>query len=186
MSRVIHRAELRHAPVDVPAPPAWDAIALSAYEAGYARGSTEGRTDVSAMEAQLLGAIERCVDEVHHASAQMTARVLEIAELFVTTVLRHVPEARTQGLLVRLGEVLRTFELEPLEVSVVPDSVADVVDVLNQQPRLAGGVTVVGDPTLHPGEFRIHSEWADADGTFDRYLVLAREAMERLVMAEMA
>ncbi len=186
MSRVIHRAELHHAPVDVPAPPAWDAIALSAYEAGYARGSSEGRTDVSAMEVQLLGAIERCVDEVHHASERMAARVLEISELFVTTVLRHVPEARTHGLLVRLGEVLRTFELEPLEVSVVPESVADVVEVLGQQPRLANGVTVVGDPTLHPGEFRIHSEWADADGTFDRYLALARDAMERLVMAESA
>ena len=73
-----------------------------------------------------------------------------------------------------------------VEVSVVPDAVADVVDVLDQQPRLAGVVTVVGDPTLHPGEFRIHREWADADGTFDRYLTLARDAMERLVMADSA
>lgn len=184
MSRVIQGAELHHAPIDVPAPPAWDAVALSAYEAGFARGIAEGRTDISAMQVQLLGAIERCVDEMHLASERMTSRVLEISELFVTTVLRHLPEARTHGLLVRLGEVLRTFELEPLEVSVVPDSVADVVEALSLQPRLAGNVSVVGDPTLHPGEFHIHSEWADADGTFDRYLALARDALERLVMAD--
>jgi hypothetical protein len=37
---------------------------------------------------------------------------------------------------------------------------------------------------LSPGEFLIHSAWADAVGTFDRYYAAARDAMERAVAGE--
>lgn len=183
MSRVIRSAELHPAPVDVPAPPAWDATALSAYEAGHARGVAEGRSDVRAMEQQLRHAVERCIDAVDAASEQLATQVLDIAELFVTSVLRHVPEARTAGMLVRLGEVLRTFDTDPLEVFVAPDDVPDVAEVIAGQPKLAPRVSVVGDPMLLRGEFRLHSAWADAQGTFDRYFAAARDAVERLVVA---
>jgi hypothetical protein len=65
-----------------------------------------------------------------------------------------------------------------LEVSVAPDLVAELTEIL--APRNAHGtrVKVVPDANLLPGEFRMHSEWADADGTFERYLAAARDALE--------
>jgi flagellar biosynthesis/type III secretory pathway protein FliH len=184
MTRVIRGPELHHAPVDVPAPPAWDAVALAAYEYGYRQGNVDGRVDVRGMEQQLGDATARCLIAIEQSTQQMTSRLLEIAELFVTTTLRHVPEARTAGLLVRLGEALRAFDADPLELSVSPTDVADVVDAIALRANDATRVTVMGDPTLAPGEFHIHSSWADAAGTFDRYFAAARDAMERSVAGE--
>lgn len=184
MSRVIRSAELHEAPIDIPAPPAWDSVALAAFEMGYQQGVTAGRLDVGAVESTLADACQCCVDAVDRATATMVARTLEVAELFVTTVLRHVPEARTAGMLVRLGEVLAAFETDPLEVSVAPSDVTEVAAVMAARPQLAARVNVVGDPQLAEGEFRIHSEWADADGTFDRYLAAARDALERMLPGE--
>lgn len=186
MTRVIRRPHLDPAPIDVPAPPAWDSVALAAYEHGYQRGAADGRLDVSALEAQLMHATERCLHAIDEATRQMAARVLEVAELFVTTTLRHLPEARTAGLMVRLGEALRQFESDPLEVAVSPGDVADVVDAVSSRGSFATRVNVVGDPGLQPGEFHIHSEWADAEGTFDRYVAAARDALERAVAGERA
>jgi flagellar biosynthesis/type III secretory pathway protein FliH len=184
MTRVIRGPELHHSPVDVPAPPAWDATALAAYEFGYRQGNIEGRLDVTGLEAQLGEATDRCLAAIDAASEKMTVRVLEVAELFVTTALRHLPEARTAGLLVRLGEALRAFDADPLEVSVAPSDVADVVDAISARSSDASRISVIGEPSLRPGEFLIHSAWADAVGTFDRYFAAARDAMERAVAGE--
>ncbi len=182
MTRILRRPSFDGAPIDVPAPPAWDSVALAAYEQGYdeggQRGRELGRRDLREMQTQLDTAVDRCLASIDSASHALAARVVDVSELYVTTALRHVPEARTAGMLVRLGEVLQAFEPGALEVSVAPDLVAELSDIL--APRNVHGerVTVVGDASLLPGEFRMHSEWADADGTFERYLAAARDALE--------
>ncbi len=182
MTRVLRSPSIDQAPVDVPAPPAWDSVALSAYEQGFDEGGHHGRElgrrDLREMQSQLDAAVDRCLACMDAASKAMAARVLDVSELYVTTALRHIPETRTAGMLVRLGEVLQVFEPGSLEVSVAPDLVAELTEIL--APRNVHGtrVRVVPDANLLPGEFRMHSEWADADGTFERYLAAAREALE--------
>jgi flagellar biosynthesis/type III secretory pathway protein FliH len=182
MTRILSRPLFGHAPVDIPAPPAWDSVALAAYEQGFDEGGQHGRQlgrrDLREMQAQLDHAVDRCLDGIDAASKAMAARVVDVSELYVTTALRHVPEARTAGMLVRLGEVLQVFDPGSIEVSVAADLVAELSEIL--APRNVHGtrVKVVADPTLLPGEFRLHSEWADADGTFERYLAAARDALE--------
>ncbi|MEY2552469.1 MAG: hypothetical protein QOC57_329 [Ilumatobacteraceae bacterium] len=178
MTRVLHRPSLDRPPIDVPAPPAWDSVALAAYEHGYEEGARHGRRDQSVMQAELEAAVDRCLASVAAASKAMTARVLEVSELYVTTALRHLPESRTAGMLVRLGEVLQVFEPGALEVSVASDLVSELAGIMANRNAHGARVKVVGDATLLPGEFRVHSEWADADGTFERYLAAAREALE--------
>jgi hypothetical protein len=87
-------------------------------------------------------------------------------------------------LLVRLGEALRAFDADPLEISVAPSDVADVVDAISARSTDASRITVIGEASLSPGEFLIHSAWADAVGTFDRYFAAARDALERAVAGE--
>ncbi|MGZ4804934.1 MAG: FliH/SctL family protein, partial [Ilumatobacteraceae bacterium] len=182
MTRVLHSPSIDQAPVDVPAPPAWDSVALSAYEQGFDEGGQHGRElgrrDLREMQSQLDAAVDRCLASMEAASKAMAARVIDVSELYVTTALRHIPDARTAGMLVRLGEVLQVFEPGSLEVSVAPDLVAELTEIL--APRNVHGtrVKVAADANLLPGEFRLHSEWADADGTFERYLAAARNALE--------
>jgi len=182
MTRILRRPSLHHAPVDVPAPPSWDSVALAAYEQGFDEGAKHGRElgrrDLREMQAQLDAAVDRCVADVEAASAAMAARVLDVCELYVTTALRHVPDARTAGMLVRLGEVLQAFDPGALEVSVASDLVGELSAILAPRNTHGTSVKVVADPTLLPGEFRLQSEWADADGTFERYLAAARDALE--------
>lgn len=182
MTRVLRRPSFDNIPIDVPAPPAWDSVAVSAYEQGFEEGGVtgreEGRRDLRELDTQLLEAVDRCIASVDAATEAMAKRVLDISELFVTTALRHAPDAGTRGMLVRLGEVLRTFESGPIELSVANDLVGDLQRIIADRTGHVDRVTVVGDHSLVPGEFRLHSEWADADGTFDRYLRAARDAME--------
>jgi flagellar biosynthesis/type III secretory pathway protein FliH len=178
MTRVLRRPSLDRPPIDVPAPPAWDSVALAAYEQGYEEGARHGRRDQSVMRAELDAAVVRCLASVEAASKVLTARVLDVSELYVTTALRHVPDSRTAGMLVRLGEVLQVFEPGPLEISVATDLVTELAEILATRNVHGARVKVVADSTLLPGEFRVHSEWADADGTFERYLAAARDALE--------
>jgi len=178
MTRILQRPDFGESPVNVPAPPAWDAGALSAYEQGYAEGVQAGR-DAGRLDLLIVGGqVDRCVDVINASSRAMNARVIEVAELFVTTALRHIPEARTAGLLVRLGEVLATFDPGPMTLALHPDDVEQATDAVQTRSTYARFVTVVSDNSLQPGEFRLSSEWADAEATFDRYLSAAREALE--------
>lgn len=177
MTQILRGITLDRTPVDVPAPPAWDSVALAAYEQGYMEGIEAGRRDLGTLERQLQEAVTRCIADQHASRDQITKRVTEVAELLLTTALRHRPDARMCGLLTRVGEVLRSFEAGPLELTVAPDAVgvvARAVESRNGGPE----VTVTGDRTLGAGDFRLHSAWADADGTFQRYLAAARDAVE--------
>jgi flagellar biosynthesis/type III secretory pathway protein FliH len=170
----------------VPAPAAWDSAALAAYEQSFqeASGSSvdRGRRDLRQMEAELADATARCLAAVEAARKLMVRRSLEIAQLFVTTTLRHLPEAGVTGMLVRLGEVLRTFEPGPLELAVSPALVGDVEAIIAARNEYGEHTVVVGDESLAPGEFRLRSEWADAEGTFERYMQAARNALEMTVV----
>lgn len=184
MTRVLQRPSFDAAPIDVPAPPSWDSVALLAFEQGYARGEQDGRATGRRELLVVDGQIDRCIAAIDAASTDLTRRVLQVAELFVTTVLRHLPEARTAGLLIRLGEVLATFDPGRIVLAVHPDDVAAAADALAARPATGQDVTVSGDPSLARGEFRLDSDWAQADGTFDRYLAAAREALELHLSAD--
>ncbi|MCU1365068.1 MAG: hypothetical protein JWL72_1221 [Ilumatobacteraceae bacterium] len=184
MTRVLQRPSFDDAPIDVPAPPSWDSSALAAYELGYARGSTAGR-DSGRLDLLIIeGHVDRCMAAVAEAADAMSRRVLEVAELFVTTTLRHVPEARTAGLLVRLGEVLASFDPGTITLTVHPDDAEIAADCIARRPPNGQNITVLSDRRLSPGEFRLNSDWAQAEGTFDRYIAAAREALELHLSAD--
>lgn len=184
MTRVLQRPSFDDAPIDVPAPPSWDSSALAAYELGFARGSETGR-DSGRLDLLIVGGhIDRCIDAVDEASEALSRRVLEVAELFVTTVLRHIPEARTAGLLIRLAEVLTTFDPGNICLSVHPDDAETAAECLLRRPPNGQHVSVLTDRNLAPGEFRLNSDWAQAEGTFDRYMAAAREALELHLSAD--
>ena len=184
MTRVLQRPAFETAPIDVPAPPSWDSVALAAFEQGFARGECSGR-DAGRRDLLFVdGHVDRCVAAVDDASDALTRRVLEVAELFVTTALRHFPEARTAGLLIRLGEVLAAFDPGAIVVSVHPDDAAAAIDAVAGRTPNGQVITVISDSGLASGEFRLHSEWAQAEGTFDRYLAAAREALELHLSAD--
>jgi flagellar biosynthesis/type III secretory pathway protein FliH len=178
MTRVLQRPAFGHAPIDVPAPPGWDSVALAAYEQGYELGDRTGREAGRRDLMVIDGHIDRCLTAVAEASRAMTQRVIEVAELLITTTLRHIPEARTAGLLVRIGEVLATFDPGPICLSVHPNDFATASDAIANRPPNGQTLTLANDHTLAPGEFRLSSEWADAEGTFERYIEAAREALE--------
>ncbi|MBI4885057.1 MAG: hypothetical protein HY826_13485 [Actinobacteria bacterium] len=182
MTRILHRPSFGQRAVDVPTPPSWEPAALAAYEQGYHEGThsrlENSRRELGNMETKLIDAVDRCLAAVNAATETMCGRLLDVAELFVTTALRHAPEAGTAGMLVRVGEVLRAFEPGAMELSVAFDLVDDVAAIMASRGDCGGRVVVSGASDLVPGEFRLHSEWADADGTFDRYLEAARTAFE--------
>jgi hypothetical protein len=76
-----------------------------------------------------------------------------------------------------MGEALSTFDPGSVTVSVEPNSVAGVADAFVRRPPRGYAVMVVSDANLAPGEFLIHSDWADAEGTLARYVDAAREAL---------
>lgn len=184
MTRVLQRPSFETAPIDVPAPPSWDSVALAAFEQGFARGERSGRDSGRQDLLFVDGHIDRCLAAVDEASDALSRRVLQVAELFVTTALRHLPEARTAGLLIRLGEVLSAFDPGAIVVAVHPEDAAAAADAIANRPPSGQTITVVSDHTLSSGEFRLGSEWAQADGTFDRYIAAAREALELHLAAD--
>ena len=177
------------APVDVPAPSAWDPTAQAAYERGVADGRAEGhrlgRLDAEPVLVAIAQAVTTCAAEVASAKADLDRRILQVAEMYVSTVLRHVPDARTAGLLVRIAETIDALDAGAVVVCVCPDAVARTNDALG---RLSGQphIQVVSDAGLALGEFRIRTEWAEAEGTWDRYLAAAQAAMELYVAEELA
>lgn len=183
--RILQRPSFGPVAVEVPAPPAWDRAALAAYEQSFRDdgGSKldRGRRDLHHIEGQLVAATGSCLAAIDAARTSMVRRSLEIAEEFVTTTLRHKPEVGVAGMLVRLGEVLNALEPDPLELAVTPGLVDDVEGIIATRSDHAGRITVIGDPSMAPGEFRLRSEWADAEGTFQKYMSCARAALETMV-----
>ena len=184
MTRVLQRPSFNEAPIDVPAPPSWDSVALAAYELGFVRGEQSGR-DSGRLDLLFVDDhVDRCLAAIDEASDALNRSALQVAELFVTTVLRHLPEARTAGLLVRLGEVLSAFDPGSILLSVHPDDVEAATDAVAGRPQNGQNITVTADRSLASGEFRLSSDWAQAEGTFDRYLAAAREALELHLSAD--
>ncbi|MCU1393262.1 MAG: hypothetical protein JWM34_1690 [Ilumatobacteraceae bacterium] len=184
MTRLLQRPSFEESPVDVPAPPSWDSVALAAYELGFAKGESTGRDGGRLDQLFVDGRVDQCLAAIDAAADEMTRRVLEVSELFVATVLRHLPEARTAGLLLRLGEVLTAFDPGSLVLSVNPDDLDAASESMARRPPNGHTVSIVGDRHLATGEFRLTSDWASADGTFDRYLDAAREALELHLSAD--
>jgi hypothetical protein len=219
MTRLLQRPAIHAAPVEVPAPPAWDSVALAAYEQGHAEGSAAGREQGRRDHLIVGGEIDRCIAAVQASLAATNERLAQIAELFVTTTLRHCPDIRTAGLLVRLREVLDALDPGVITIHVHPDAVEATLATCDRRAdhggpagslggslggehaggpggslgggpagslgggpggSLGGGhrIVVTSDRRLATGEFRVTSEWADAEGTFERYIAAARAAID--------
>jgi flagellar biosynthesis/type III secretory pathway protein FliH len=124
--------------------------------------------------------VTTCSAGVDDARRALLTRVMDVAELMVTTVLRHQPDTATAGLLVRVREALDGLDPGPVELAVHPDLEASVLELLHREPLPA---TVTADAGLALGEFRIATEWASADATWQHYLDAAREAVTMHVAA---
>jgi len=187
MTRVLRAAGMA-APISVPGPTAWGPIAVAAhdqgYDQGYAQGlldgRAQGRRDLSHLGDELRLAVTTCLTAIEEARRALLTRVMDVAELLVTTVLRHQPDTATAGLLVRVREALDGLDPGPTDLAVHPDLVASVTDLVAEQGL---PVTVGTDASLALGEFRITAEWASAEATWQHYVEAAREAVALHVAA---
>jgi flagellar biosynthesis/type III secretory pathway protein FliH len=183
MTRVL-RAPGMAAPISVPGPGAWGPVAVAAHDQGYARGLVEGRAhgrhDLAHLHDELRQAVTSCLAAVEDARLALLGRVMDVAELMVVTVLRHQPDTTTAGLLVRVREALDGLDPGQVELTVHPDLVASVRELLADQTV---ALDVGADASLARGEFRIATEWASADATWQHYIDAAREAVAMHVAA---
>jgi flagellar biosynthesis/type III secretory pathway protein FliH len=174
------------APISVPGPLAWGPVAVAAHDQGYAQGLIEGRQqgrrDLAHLVGELREAVDTCAADIHRARLALLGRVMDVAELLVTTVLRHQPDTATAGLLVRVREALDSVDPGAVQLAVHPELVASVVEVV-QTGALPVAVVVSGDMSLEHGEFRLRTEWASADATWEHYLDAAREAVAMHIAA---
>lgn len=177
------------APVDVPAPAAWNPSAQAAYERGLAEGREQGhrtgRLDAEPVTQAIAHAVTTCAAEIARVKDDLDRRVLQVAEMYVATVLRHVPDARTSGLLVRIAEAIDAIDAGAIVICVRTEAVTPIAAAIG---ALSGqqDVSVVADDTLQSGEFRLRTEWAEAEGTWDRYLAAAQTAVEMYVAEELS
>lgn len=185
MTRVL-RAPGLAAPISVPGPLAWGPVAVAAHDQGYAQGvidgRQQGRRDLSHLAGELRTALDACLADIHHAHLALLARVMDVAELLVTTVLRHQPDTTTSGLLVRVREALDGLDPGAIELVVHPALLASVTEVAHGG-AFPVAVVITGDAALELGEFRLQAEWASADATWQHYLDAAREAVAMHVAA---
>lgn len=172
------------APVGIPAPASWDPASQAAYDRGFADGRASGhesgRLDAEPVTRAITHAITTCAAEVTRAKNEIDTHILQIAEMYVTTVLRHVPDARTNGLLIRIAEAIDAVDTGPIVVSVRSDMVERISAMIGSATGQTN-VVVAADDSLSFGEFRLRTEWAEAEGTWDRYLDAARTAIEMYI-----
>lgn len=183
MTRVLRAAGLA-APISVPGPGAWGPVAVAAHDQGYAQGLIDGRAqgrhDMAHLGDELRLAVTTCLAAVEEARRALLTRVMDVAELMITTVLRHQPDTTTAGLVVRIREVLDGLDPGRVELTVHPALSSSVEDLLSGD---ALAVDVTSDAALALGEFRVATEWASADATWQHYLDAAREAVTMHVAA---
>jgi flagellar biosynthesis/type III secretory pathway protein FliH len=129
---------------------------------------------------ELRLAVTTCLAAIDDARRALLTRVMDVAELMITTVLRHQPDTTTAGLLVRIREALDGLDPGRIELTVHP-AVSSSVEGLLAADALA--VDIATDAALELGEFRIATEWAAADATWQHYVEAAREAVAMHVAA---
>jgi flagellar biosynthesis/type III secretory pathway protein FliH len=185
MARLLRDVVVHAAPVTVPLPGSWDAAAEQAFETGrlagreegFAEGHATGRQELAAIADRVVEAVARCGEQVARAHADLVERVVEVAQLYVQAVVRHVPDASALGMLARIEEALVHLEPAPFEL-LVPADVVDDLSALFAARDDRAAVTVVAGTALAPGEFTVRSAWSQADGTWENYLEAARNAIE--------
>jgi flagellar biosynthesis/type III secretory pathway protein FliH len=188
MGRVLRDPQLELAPINVPAPGAWDPVAQAAYEQGRADGYTHGyevgrrdgfdtgRHELDRVADQIMHAATRCFDEVRLLHAELVGRLIEFCDLYVRTVVRGAPDASAVGLLARVESAIEALEPGRLELSVEPDVVEELTAMFEAADHQME-IMVVASDSVGPGEYKLRTEWAEADGSWDRYIEAAREAM---------
>ncbi len=177
MSRLVRDAVLTSLPIDVRGredPLATYGGDLDACLAGVEAGAYErGRQDgmrvgyelaladqsqlTSLVEAALGSAVARLQAVCEQDAQRITALALEIAR----AVVGREPHDDGLALAGRVREALATVDDRPLQLGVHPDDVAGLSRALAD----VAGLTVAPDPTLTPGEGRLHGRWAEADLT---------------------
>jgi flagellar biosynthesis/type III secretory pathway protein FliH len=177
MSRLVRDAVVTSLPIDVRGredPLATYGGDLDACLAGveadaYERGRQDGmrigyelaladQSQLTALVEGALGsAIARLQSVCEHDAHRLTALALEIAR----AVVGREPHDDGLALVGRVREALATVDDRPLQLGVHPDDVAGLSHALAD----VDGLTVAPDPTLTPGEGRLHGRWAEADLT---------------------
>lgn len=188
MTRVLRSIALAEDPVALPGPGSWDTSTQAihdqgreegyaeGYAAGRAAGFTAGRDELTAIAASLREATATCIGEVRAAHRELVERIVELAELYAVTVARRLPDPSARGLLDRVAEALGVVEPAALELAVPPTDV-DEVSRLLATGEDGPAIRVVGGHHLRPGEYRLRGEYAEVDGTWERYLDAAQEAI---------
>ena len=140
-------------------------VEAAAYERGRQDGMRVGYELAMADQSQLTALVERslavavahlqavCEQDAH----RITALALEIAR----AVVGREPHDGGIALVARVREALATVDDRPLHLGVAPED----VPALTQALADVDGLTVAPDPTLTPGEGRLHGRWAEADLT---------------------
>jgi flagellar biosynthesis/type III secretory pathway protein FliH len=151
-----------------------------ALEAAYRQGVDDGWAEAErhgvAAAPEVAAAVERAATAVAAAaSAQAAADRAELVDAAIELaqwVLRRELATDPAAMLDRLNEAMASLRSAPtIEVRVTPGMVALVQD------WAAPEVTVVADPSLEPGEAKVHAGHAHADLTFAQAFSRARGAL---------
>jgi flagellar assembly protein FliH len=140
-------------------------IEADAYERGRQEGMRVGydlaladQSQLTALVEHALGAAVARLQQVCEQDAQrLTTLALEIAR----AVVGREPHDDGVALAARVREALATVDDRPLQLGVHPGDVANLSQALVD----VAGLTVTADPSLAPGEGRLHGRWAEADLT---------------------
>jgi flagellar assembly protein FliH len=177
MSRLVRDAVLSHASIDVRGRE--DPLAayggdldacLAGVEAGaYERGRQDGMrvgyelalADQSQITSLVEGALGIAIARLQSVCEQDAARISALALEIAKAVVGREPHDDGVALAARVRDALATVDDRPLHLGVHPDDVAGLDRALAD----VDGLTVVADPTVAPGEGRLHGRWAEADLT---------------------
>jgi flagellar assembly protein FliH len=141
------------------------AVEAGAYERGRQDGMRVGYDLALADQSQLTALVERSLDaaiaHLRTVCEQDAARVTALAMEIARAVVGREPHDEGVTLAARVRQALETVDDRPLVLAVHPDDVAALGSALSD----VGGLEVVADASLAPGEGRLHGRWAEADLT---------------------
>ncbi len=145
-------------------------------QAAYRRGLEHGRVKASEQFLAVAQAVQTAVAEQRSALRaefdSQQRRLVETALELAEYVIGHAQHDGGAALRRRLELALATIDDRELNVAVHPDD----VDAVEQMEIPA--ITVVADPSLHPGEARIVGEWSRTDLTFAAAIAAVRRAAD--------
>jgi flagellar assembly protein FliH len=143
-----------------------------AFEEGRAAGRAENSADLGRAATAVTGAVDALRAELATTRTEATRASLELARRIAVAVVDGTPPPEATEVLARVRDAIALLDDAPMRVQLSPGD-ADRLE----GARLDGGVELIADPTLRPGEARIAGPCSGADLTRSALLDAAIELL---------